>query len=135
MNGSIFRARRRAWLHRAGFPLLFGLLVSGSADAHGVLLAKEVRSDIEVVEIRALYDTGEPMAGAEVTVFGAASPAHAWLTGRADREGRFRFVPDPYQPGYWSVRVRQEGHGASITVEVSSGEGGPAKDRKPLPMR
>jgi nickel transport protein len=71
--------------------------------------------------------TGEPMAGARVTVFSVAYPTHAWLTGRADREGRFRFVPDPSQPGDWSVRIRQEGHGGTIGVRVGH-PGVPAGD-------
>lgn len=100
---------------------------SGSAQAHGIALSQQTRSDLPVVEITASYDTGEPMAGAHVTVFSAAYPTHAWLTGRADRNGRFRFVPDAAQPGYWTVQIRQEGHGGTIAVEVPA-PAGPSGD-------
>lgn len=90
----------------------------GSANAHGIVLTQDTRSDLEVVEITAVFDTGEPMAGAPITVFSPRHPTHPWLTGRANREGRFWFVPDSGQPGYWTVRVREEGHGAIISVEV-----------------
>jgi hypothetical protein len=45
--------------------LLVVLLVgAGSVHAHGVLLEQNIRSDLEVVEITAVLDNGEPMAGA-----------------------------------------------------------------------
>ncbi len=99
--------------------LLAVLLVGGgNAHAHGVVMEQTTRSDLDVVEITAAFDTGEPMAGALITVFSPRYPTHPWLTGRADGEGRFWFVPDTGQPGYWTVRVREEGHGAMISVEV-----------------
>ncbi len=104
--------------------LLLAALVGGwgNARAHGVILTQDTRSDLDVVETTAAFDTGEPMAGAPITVFSPRHPAHAWLTGRADRDGRFRFVPDPEYPGYWTVRVREEGHGATISIEVPGSE-------------
>lgn len=99
--------------------LLVVLLVgAGSVHAHGVLLEQNIRSDLEVVEITAVFDNGEPMAGALITVFNPRHLTHPWLTGRANGEGRFWFVPDAGQPGYWTVRVREEGHGAMISIEV-----------------
>lgn len=108
--------------HPASLPttLLLAMLLAGggSAHAHGVVLQQDTRSDLEVVEITAVFDTGEPMAGALITVFSPRYPAHPWLSGRANQEGRFWFVPDSGQPGFWTVRVREEGHGAMISVEV-----------------
>jgi nickel transport protein len=100
--------------------LLLAMLATGwgSAQAHGVLLKQDTRSDLDVIEITAAFDTGEPMAGALITVFSPRHPTHPWLTGRANREGRFWFVPDAGQPGYWAIRVREEGHGAMISIEV-----------------
>lgn len=104
--------------------LLLAALVAGwgNAHAHGVILTQDTRSDLDVVEITAVFDTGEPIAGAPITVFSPRHPAHPWLTGWADRDGRFRFVPDLAYPGYWTVRVREEGHGATISIEVPGSE-------------
>lgn len=115
------RERRSASLRTV---LLLAALVAGwgRAHAHGVILTQDTRSDLDVVEITAVFDTGEPMAGAPITVFSPRHPTHAWLTGWADRDGRFRFVPDAEYPGYWTVRVREEGHGATISIEVTGSE-------------
>jgi nickel transport protein len=103
----------------AGLLVLALLVVGGDrAHAHGVLLEQNTRSDLDVVEITAVFDNGEPMAGALITVFNPRHPTHPWLTGRANGEGRFWFVPDAGQPGYWTVRVREDDHGAMISVEV-----------------
>jgi nickel transport protein len=92
--------------------------------AHGVELEYHERNAIEVV---AHYDTGEPMAEAQVAVFAPGSPAEPWLTGFCDESGRFSFVPDPQLPGLWEVQVRQAGHGGLIRIEVGeSGVDAPA---------
>lgn len=92
--------------------------------AHGVELEYYECSAIEVV---ARYDTGEPMAEAQVAVFAPGSPAEPWLTGFCDESGRYSFVPDPQIPGLWEVQVRQAGHGGRIRIEVGeSGVDAPA---------
>jgi nickel transport protein len=73
------------------------------------------------VEIQATYDTGEPMASGQVTVYAPDSPATPWLTGVCDDEGRFAFTPDPDKPGTWDVQVRQAGHGDIVHIEIGAG--------------
>lgn len=86
-----------------------------AAMAHGVDVIVTPREAVEVV---ASFDGGDPMSGAQVTVFAPEDPAEPWLQGTADEEGRFYFVPDPARPGTWEVRVRQAGHGEIIRLEV-----------------
>ena len=107
--------------------LLFGLTTT--AHAHGAKI--EYTIDM-TVEIRAAYDSGKPMAGAQVTVYAPNNPAQPWLTGVCDQDGRFTFVPDPSLPGTWDVQVRLAGHGDMLHITIgqdgatggSSGFGG-----------
>lgn len=91
------------------------LLQVGIAGAHGVDLAVET---VKGVAVTAAYSTGEPLAGAQVSVFSPEDPASPWLTGTCDESGRFFFVPDYNMPGTWDIQVRQAGHGGLIRVEV-----------------
>jgi len=90
-----------------------------TVQAHGVVTQYRIQPGVEII---ARYDTGQPMAGAQMTVFAPAGPgappAGPWLTGFCDESGRFSFVPDPSMPGTWSVRVRQAGHGDMIHITV-----------------
>lgn len=104
----------------------FGLALFAAkpaAMAHGVEITYKAQSG---VEITALYDTGKPMAGAQVAVFSPADQANPWRTGILDKEGRFFFVPDPLAPGAWEVKVSQAGHGGVLEVEISSAGAAPA---------
>ncbi len=85
------------------------------AMAHGVDITTAPQQGTEVV---ATFDTGEPMAGAQVAVFTPEDPADPWLTGITDENGKFIFVPDANLPGTWEVRVRQAGHGDFVRIEV-----------------
>ncbi len=76
----------------------------------------------EGVAVQARYDDGTAMAGAQIVVFAPDDPQRPWLTGRADDEGWFRFVPAPDLAGRWTVQARQAGHGAMAHVELG-GEG------------
>jgi nickel transport protein len=73
------------------------------------------------VQIQATFDTGEPMAGGQVTVYAPDDPSTPWLTGVCDEEGRFVFAPDPGKPGTWDVQVRQAGHGDMVHIEIDEG--------------
>ena len=101
-----------------------GLLFPTSARAHGVNI--EYNESVEV-EIFAAYDTGDPMAGAQVSVYAPDEPTTPWLTGTCDEEGRFSFTPDTSRPGTWDVQVRLAGHGGIIHIPV--GEGNEATDK------
>jgi nickel transport protein len=102
--------------------LLFGtvllLSTAGVAFAHGAKIEYTVGM---AVEIQATYDTGEPMAGGQVTVYAPHDPSTPWLTGVCDEEGRFVFAPDPDKPGTWDVQVRQAGHGDIVHIEIGAG--------------
>ena len=97
--------------------LVFGLVATASA--HGARIEYTVNM---TVEIAAAYDTGEPMAGGQITVYAPDDPTIPWLTGVCDEEGRFTFTPDASKPGVWDVQVRQAGHGDMVHIPI--GEGG-----------
>jgi nickel transport protein len=98
--------------------LVLSLLLPTQALAHGVNI--QYSSDIKI-EIVARYDTGTPMAGAQVTVYAPDDPSTPWLTGVCDDEGRFSFTPDASIPGSWDVQVRLAGHGGIVHVPVGEG--------------
>lgn len=81
-----------------------------AAAAHGATVSA---SFAPAIAVEARYDTGEPMAGAQVTVFAPGEPATPWLRGVADDAGRFVFLPDG-RAGRWTVQARHAGHGAIV---------------------
>ncbi|MCT7984175.1 DUF4198 domain-containing protein [Laspinema sp. A4] len=87
-----------------------------AAIAHGVQLTHQT---LEAVEVQALFDNGDPISNAQITVYAPTDPETPWLQGTADKNGRFLFAPDASLPGNWAVRVRQAGHGAIITVAIA----------------
>lgn len=86
------------------------------AIAHGVQLTHQT---LEAVEVQALFDNGEPMSNAQVTIYAPTDPQTPWQQGTADENGRFLFAPDPSLGGNWAVRVRQAGHGTIINVAIA----------------
>ncbi len=94
-------------------------LLTGPAFGHGAFMDV---SGVRAVEIHARYDTGAPMADAQVLVYAPDNPAEPWLRAVADSEGRFVFVPDD-RPGRWAIQARQAGHGAMnyFTLEDEGG--------------
>lgn len=105
--------------------LLILFLTAPTAAAHGVELSYDAR---EGIEITARFDSGDPMAEAQVTVYAPGEPSEPWLKGSCDEAGKFFFVPDPALPGTWEVQVRQAGHGGMIRIDVEEGNieaGGP----------
>ena len=102
-------------------PLLVMLLTvvfAGTVHAHGAAIEYTLSTAVELV---ATYDTGEPMAGGQVTVYAPDDPTNPWLTGECDGEGRFVFTPDPSKPGTWDVQVRQAGHGDMVHIAIGEG--------------
>ena len=97
------------------FTLLLALGLTATAFAHGAKIEYTISMAIEIC---AAYDTGEPMAGGQVTVYAPDDPSTPWLTGVCDEEGRFTFTPDPSRPGTWDVQVRQSGHGDMVHIPV-----------------
>ncbi len=86
---------------------------------HGVNLEYQL---VNQVQIQARYDSGTPMAQAQVLVYAPGNASSPWLRGTTDAQGRFSFSPEANQPGYWQVMVRQAGHGQSVPVPVPVGE-------------
>jgi nickel transport protein len=105
--------------------VLLTVTLAGTVYAHGAEIEYTLNTAVELV---ATYDTGEPMAGGQVTVYAPDDPATPWLTGECDEEGRFIFTPDPSKPGTWDVQVRQAGHGDIVHIAIGEGVGGSGGD-------
>lgn len=96
--------------------LAVGLIAPLPALPHAALIEAEAA---QAIRLHAFYDTGEPMAEAQVIVFAPDTPSEPWARGTTDAEGRFVFVPGP-EAGRWTVQVRQAGHGAMAHVEMGA---------------
>lgn len=90
------------------------VLTPGVALAHGAHIQSRLA---DAIEIRATYDTGEPMSDAQVQVFAPHEPQTPVITSATDEEGKFVFVPAT--PGSWEVSVRQAGHGDIAVIPVT----------------
>ncbi|MGB3788377.1 MAG: hypothetical protein WA949_10225 [Phormidesmis sp.] len=100
------------------------LLKVPSAQAHGAV----VEVGPATVEIKAAFDTGEPMSDAQVLIYSPADVETPWAKGQTDGEGRFVFSPDPsltgddaVENGRWEVTVRKAGHGQTTSFMVGNG--------------
>lgn len=101
------------------FTVVLCLMLPMQAYAHGAKIEYVVDMMIEIV---AMYDSGEPMSGAQVMVYAPDDLSTPWLTGFCDDEGRYSFKPDTSMTGTYDVQVRQAGHGDIVHIPV--GEGG-----------
>jgi nickel transport protein len=115
------------WLFTSGL-MAWGLGNPLPAIAHGVELTYQT---LEAVEIQAMYDNGDPMSNAQITIYAPTDPETPWQQGTTDEEGRFLFAPDTSLAGNWAVRVRQAGHGGILNVAIAP-ETAPA-DPEPSP--
>jgi nickel transport protein len=96
--------------------VVLAVLGQGSrAIAHGVKINYQ---STQALEVQANYDSGEPMANAQVTVY-APSSSEPWLKGTTDDKGRFTFSPDATKSGNWEIKVRQAGHGGIVNIPVN----------------
>ena len=102
---------------RSSALTLLLLLVPLPALSHAALLQAEAA---QAVRLQAVYDTGAPMAGAQVVIYAPGNPVEPWGRGETDAEGRYVFLPDTAE-GRWTVQVRQAGHGAIAHVEMTGG--------------
>jgi len=101
--------------------LTIGLVLPITVYAHGARIEYTVSTTIDIV---ASYDSGEPMAGAQVAVYAPDDPTTPRLTGVCDDEGRFSFTPDSSEPGTWDVQVRQAGHGDIVRIPIGGSSEG-----------
>jgi nickel transport protein len=100
------------------------VLAPTSAQAHGVTVEHTLEQTL-TLSLAATYASGEPMAGAQVTVYAPDDPTTPWQTGTCDDAGRYQFAPDPALVGTWEIQVRQAGHGKTIYIEVGSNTAAP----------
>jgi nickel transport protein len=111
-------SNRKAKRIQGLFPLVIliglGLGQPDRVSAHGVKISYEAT---QALEIQANYDSGEPMANAQVTIY-APNRSEPWLKGSTDAQGRFTFTPDATQSGNWEVKVRRAGHGDILNIPV-----------------
>lgn len=119
------RERTRVQMFIATLALLVVASPAQLAFAHGVDLSITPR---EGAEVKAAFDGGEPMVGAQVSVFAPGEPDEPWLLGTTDAEGRFFFVPDANLPGTWEAQIRQAGHGGTVRIEVEPAAAAPATE-------
>ena len=100
-------------------PLFLGssLVAIDQANAHGALIEYKTT---KAIEIQSRYDTGEPLANAQVTIYAPDNPNTPWQTGMTDEKGKFVFTPDTNIAGYWEVKVRQAGHGGLVSIPVET---------------
>ena len=92
-----------------------GLVPVQQAWAHAALVTAH---PVPGLLIQAQYDTGEPMASAQVVVYGPNNPTAPTISGITNAKGQFRFVPTIGETGTWSIQVRQAGHGAMVHVPI-----------------
>ena len=75
----------------------------------------------QAIEIVATFDTGEPMADAQVSIYAPDELETPSQTGQTDSEGRFLFTPEADAvPGNWEVTVRKAGHGQTTTFAMGA---------------
>ncbi len=97
--------------------LIVSLLLAYPAFAHGVG-AGHAQGPCEAV--RFYYSDGQPMAYAEVLVYGPGDAKVEFQNGRTDKNGVFAFVPD--RTGPWRVVCNDGmGHRAEYASELVSG--------------
>lgn len=99
----------------SGLTAVLWSQMAKSSQAHGAKI--EVSS--QAVEIVATFDTGAPMAEAQVAVYAPDALDVPWQTGQTDGEGRFWFTPDTAD-GLWEVTVRKAGHGQTTTFSLDA---------------
>lgn len=108
----------KRWKIAALLTPLLASLTAMSAYAHGARIEYRV---MRVIEITALFDTGDPIQEGQVTVYAPDDPSTPWLSGATDEDGRFSFTPDPEMMGTWDVQVRQAGHGDIVHIPLEGG--------------
>lgn len=72
------------------------------------------------LQFQSHFSTGEPFAGARVTIYAPNQPDQPWQTLTTDSQGQFSFLPDRTIPGNWEVRIEDENqsHADYWTVPV-----------------
>ena len=105
---------------KPSFALATLLVLSGMGwplrtAAHGVLMDA---TPIPSFQVHVRYESGEPMANAQVNVYAPTDPQTAWLQTVTDENGYFLFTPDPALMGTWDIQARLAGHGEVLQIDV-----------------
>jgi len=101
---------RRVGVCIALFILMVTALIFGHGTKYEILPEK-------TLGIKAMFDTGDPMASAKVLIF-APDETKAAFTAITDSNGVFYFTPD--KAGTWAMQVRDKGgHGMRINLEIN----------------
>lgn len=108
------------WLIRLLYVAYVIILSAGLVLAHGVNIEHTLDPVTGEISIRAAFDTGEALDGAQVAVFAPSDLATPWLTGSTDADGTFKFLPDYQIPGIWDIQVRKAGHGGLISIPLDA---------------
>ena len=83
--------------------------------AHGVLMDA---TPIPSFQVQVQYESGEPMANAQITVYAPDDPQTVWSQALTDENGYFLFTPEPGVTGTWDVQARLAGHGEVLRIDV-----------------
>jgi nickel transport protein len=72
------------------------------------------------LEFQSVFSSGEPFAGARVSIYAPNNLDQPWQMMTTDSEGRFSFVPDESIAGNWQVAIESddESHADYWTVPV-----------------
>ncbi|MEM9213605.1 MAG: carboxypeptidase-like regulatory domain-containing protein [Cyanobacteria bacterium P01_F01_bin.150] len=95
--------------------LVTGINWSSRTLAHGVLMEA---TPIPSFQVQVTYESGEPMANAQINVYAPTDPQNVWLQTLTNENGYFLFTPDPNIPGTWDIQARLAGHGELLRINV-----------------
>lgn len=84
--------------------------------AHGTEISYIVEDGM--VTIDAYFDSGEPMANAQITAYAPDNPSEPYYQGVADEVGHITFAIDPSIAGSWDISVRTAGHGEMLNIPI-----------------
>lgn len=65
------------------------------------------------------FSDGEALEGATVEIYAPGDAETPWTTLTTDANGKFSFLPDPQQPGEWTVKIGEGGHSDIWSIPVT----------------
>jgi nickel transport protein len=90
----------------------------GTIRAHGTEIIYQVEDGIVIID--AIFDSGEPMANAQIVAYAPDNPSDPYYQGITDENGHIAFPIDPAITGSWDISVRTAGHGEMLHIPVDS---------------
>ena len=101
------------------FAALVLCVVAMPVAAHGVRITYTIDAASGEITVLALYDTGDPLADAAITIFAPNDIINPWMSSTTDETGSYTFLPDYEVAGFWDVQVRLAGHGGLVNIEIT----------------